>query len=303
MIPFSERAEEMGLQVTPAGLEYSDQYSTVIYRTLWTNSSELANHITDNYMTPYYALFTKGADQPDDAFVYCGIVSQVYKFMGNDVLNQRARDSILEIGVPVVRENIILSPRNTRMRNEIIIQSSINVPSHDDIFPVMILHNTYDGSGAQMMTFGIGMYSNNRWVIFSFTLGQLRQVHIESSDTTMTSSVGSYLETFSENISDMITQSFNTQLTEDDLLSTLDVVEELGKGRRKEISKILEEMAPRGTDDQSPPLPSAWTVFLSIVRYSSFEPNLNVKRLLENIAERVLVIPTRMYEVLKRLQG
>jgi len=303
IIPFNERAVEMGLEPFAGGFKYSDQYADILYRPLSTSYSAEDRHITDNYMSPYYAIFTKSVDQSNTSFVYCGIVSKIYKFMGHDVLNQRARDSILEIGLPVVRENPILSQRLTSMRNEIIIQSSVNVPSYDDVFPVMILHNTYDGSGAAVVTFGIGMYTNDRWITFSFNLGQLRQVHIESSDTTMTSSVETYLETFTENISDMITQSFSAQVTEDDLLSTLDVIEELGKGRRKEIAKILEELPPSRTIDQLPPLPSAWHVFLAIVRYSSFEPNLNVKRLLENVAERVLVIPTRMHEVLEHLQG
>jgi len=57
---------------------------------------------------------------------------------------------------------------------------------------------------------------------------------------------------------------------------------------------------PEGEEVQ---LPSAWHMFLAIVRYSSFEPNINIKRMLENAAESVLVIPTRMYGVLERLQS
>ena len=60
---------------------------------------------------------------------------------------------------------------------------------------------------------------------------------------------------------------------------------------------------PQPEDDGPPRLPSAWQVFLAIARYSSLEPNLNAKRLLENAAESVLVIPPRMYEVLDQLQS
>jgi hypothetical protein len=305
MIPFNERAVEMGLNPIPGGFKYEDQYSKVIYKSLWTNNSELLSedHITDNYMIPNYAIFSRGAEQSDDAFKYCGLVSQLYKFMGNDVLNQRARDSILEIGMPIIRENPIFSINYTRMRNEIIIQSSVEVPSVGDVFPIMIMHNTYDGTGAAMISFGIGTYHDQQWVSFSFKLGQFRQVHIESSETSMSSSIGDYVQTFNENIADMISRSFSTQVSEDDMLTTLDAIEELGKARRKEISKILADMNPASVEGQDPPLPTVWQVFLAIVRYSSFEPNLNIKRLLENAAERVLVIPTRMYDVLEKIQA
>ncbi len=304
MIPFSERAEEMGLETTLGGFKYSDQYSEVRYRMLLTFAEPGGEqHITDHYMVPYYAIFTKGASQSDDAFVYCGMVSQVYKFTGNDVLNQRVRDSILEVGMPILRENPIFSPLYTSMRNEIIIRNGVTTPEAGDILPVMVVNNTYNGTGAAKISFGISTYYNKRYVTFAFKLGELRQVHIDSSRTSMTAATGDYIQVFTENITEMITRSFNTRLTEDMLLGTLDVVEEIGKKRRKEISKIISEMQPPTPDGQDPPLPSAWDVFLSIVRYSSLEPNLNVKRLLENAAERVLVIPSRMYEVLENLQG
>jgi hypothetical protein len=75
----------------------------------------------------------------------------------------------------------------------------------------------------------------------------------------------------------------------------------MGKKRREAVSTLLQEMLPDVVEGQPIPLPSAWQVFLAIVRYSSFEPNLNVKRLMENAAEAVLVIPPRMYDVLERL--
>jgi hypothetical protein len=315
MIPFNERATEMGLEEVREGFyKYQDQYSEVIYRNITTPSkiieasggsqgynTTMDDHWTDSIEIPYYAIFTRSVEQLN--YNYCGIVSKQYKFMGNDVLNQKARDSILEIGMPMVRENAIFNPIYTKMRNEIIIQSTVEVPVVGDVFPIMIMHNTYDGTGAAMISFGIGTYHNRDWVSFSFQLGQFRQIHLESSETSMSSSIGDYLQTFNENIADMIQTSFNTTVSEDDMLTTLDAIEELGKGRRKEISKILAEMTPTPIEGQPTPLPTVWQVFLAIVRYSSFEPNLNIKRLLENAAERVLVIPTRMYEVLDKIQG
>jgi hypothetical protein len=113
----------------------------------------------------------------------------------------------------------------------------------------------------------------------------------------MTSAMTSYMQVFSENIVDMITQSFSNQLSESDMLGVLDVIEEFGKKKRDAVSEILKEIQAASNST----LPSSWQMFLAIIRYSSFEPNLNIKKLLENAAESVLVIPGRMMEVLERL--
>lgn len=306
MTPFSERAEQMGLDVTLAerGLfTYSDRYGDLAYRQLVTmhrwESDDTPQHPTDAYQVPKLAIFAKGPGEEE--YQHAGYVSELYKFIGNDVLNQRIREAISSVGMPILTENAIPNFQHTKLRNEIIIQSSQEVSNVGDILPVMIVNNSYDGTKAATVAFGIATnYSNDR-IIFGFSLGEMRQVHIESSTTSMSSVITSYMEVFSESIADMITQSFNSRLTEDEMLATLDVIEGMGKKRREEVSRLLQEMMPDVVEGQPIPLPTAWQVFLAIVRYSSFEPNLNIKRLMENAAEAVLVIPPRMYEVLEQL--
>ena len=77
------------------------------------------------------------------------------------------------------------------------------------------------------------------------------------------------------------------------MFATLDLVEALGKRRRERIADLLSD----------PQNLTAWGMFLAIIKYSSFEPNLNVKRMLENIAQSVLVIPARMHDVLEELES
>ncbi len=182
------------------------------------------------------------------------------------------------------------------MRNEIIIQSSQSHPQAGDVLPVMVVNNSYNGSGAAAIAFGLAMDYNNDRTIFSFSLGELRQVHIQNSNTEIRSAITSYMNVFSNGIADMISQSFNNQVTEDEMLAILDVIEKYGTKRRDAISTLLEELQPAHAG-----LPSSWQIFLAIVRYSSFETNLNMKRLLENAAESVLVIPPRMYDVLDKI--
>jgi len=301
-LTFQDRGGAMGLEgILYKGLfRYSDSYSEVVYRRLTTMPSDEGdnNHDTDNTVVPLLGIFTKGPDWLD--YMYCGYVSDKYQFIGNENLNHQIRNSIQEVGLPIVNENTLLSYDLTRMRNEIIIQSSRNIPQHGDILPVMIIENSYNGTKAATVSFGLSTFINNERVIFSFNLGEMRQVHIINSSTVMASVISQYMQVFSENIVDLVSQNFRSRLTEDNMLGTLDLIEKIGKKKREEISKFLQEMNPVG-EGETPQLPSAWQMFLAIVRYSSFENNLNSKRLLENIAESVLVIPGRMYNVLKQL--
>lgn len=301
MTPFRDRAGQMGLTaIIDKGLyQYGDRYGGVVYRHLLTPPSDVDAHPTDDLVVPLLAIYTRSNEEGSN-YRYCGYVSDSYKFVGNDILNQRIRDSILPTGMPILRENVIMSYDLTRMRNEIIIQSSQSMADNQDILPVMIVNNSYNGTKAATVAFGIAIQQNNDMFTFGFRLGEIRQVHIESSNTQMTSVAESYMGVFSESILDMVTQSFNSQLTEDQMMNTLDIIADIGKKRKDNISAILKDMMPE-IEGAQVSLPSAWQVFLAIVRYSSFEPNLNVKRMLENAAESVLVIPTRMYDVLSRL--
>jgi hypothetical protein len=306
MIKFEERASAMGLACNDEKGTYSyvDTHGGVMYRTIQTTfppeASGIASHVTDGFQPPYLSLFTK-RNGDDTHWQYCGIVSKIYKFVGNEVLNERVRNSILGTGLPIIRENTIISYDLTRMRNEIVIQNGVNNLQYGDILPVMIINNSYNGSKAQSIQFGLSMNYNEEVLSFAFKLGEMKQIHITGATTTLSSDVGEYMEVFTGNILDMINDSFNHRLTEEQLFMTLDVVGEIGKKRREGVSKLLTELAPEVPDGTNPPLPTAWQVFLAVTRYSSFEPNLNAKSLLENAAESVLVIPVRMMDVLEKI--
>ena len=287
---------------------YHDDLSSIMYRALRTlpDPNEGITHETDNYHVPYYAVFTRPADMPQDiGYRYVGIVSRLYRFVGNRELINDLRSSIENVGLPIVRENNLMTWDYTRLRSEIVIQSGVEHPRAGDILPVMIINNSYNGTKSQSIQFGLdmGYVGDLRRLTYGFSLGEMKSVHVAGSQTFVSSSAQDYVQTFSNNVSEMISRSFETQLTEDQLFSTLAVIEKIGKRRRDEVSKILADMTPTPPEGQEPPLPSAWQVFLAIVRYSSFEPNLNIRSLLEDAAESVLVIPTRMMELLARLQN
>lgn len=295
MQPFGERAEDMGMNADFAdkGLYlYQDQYGEVVYRQLATKPGRVdALHETDSIEVPYLAIFTKAPAAEE--FIYCGYVSNLYKFVGNDELCNPIRESVLASGTPIFRENSLFSDNMARFRDEIIIQSSVNAPTVGDVLPVMIINNSYDGTKAASLSFGLATLDSNRtdYLTFAFKMGSMRMVHIESSQTELTTVVSDYVHSFRESIVELITESINKRLTAEEMLATLDLVEGLGKRRREIISENLPDSV------------TAWGMFMAIVRYSSFEANLNMKSMLENIAQSVLVIPARMMDVLERLES
>jgi hypothetical protein len=307
---FDQRAVAMGLTpVAYKGLySYSDRFGEIIYRNFSTMVSAGAGlsdevHPTDGFISNLMGVFTKGPEDVD--YKYCGYVSSIYQFIGNETLNENVREAINSVGVPVLEENPILWRDLTNMRNEIIIRSNKSIPNVGDVLPVIIVNNSYDGTKAASLSFGIALDGpGNSKTIFGFNLGELKQVHIAGSNTRLSSAVSGYMQVFSQDIHSMISDSFSSQLSEDDMLASLDVVEEIGgKRRRERISSLLAEINTPQYEDQPQSLPSAWQIFLAIARYSSLEPNLNVRRMLENAAESVLVIPERMYGVLSRLHS
>ena len=96
-LSFPERAPVMGL--IPLDNEcfiYSDSIGSVIYKHLQSK---------DGVDIPLYAVFTK---PPVDniEYKYAGFVSELYQFEGNEVMNNKIRNSILEVGVPIFREYV-----------------------------------------------------------------------------------------------------------------------------------------------------------------------------------------------------
>ena len=73
-------------------------------------------------------------------------------------------------------------------------------------------------------------------------------------------------------------------------MNTLALVEKIGKQRRNEISKFLSDLVDSGKN-------SFWDMFHLLVNFSSREKNINAKLVLESIAERVLVLPPTMFNL------
>lgn len=289
---FAEVALEKGLTIPARGVyEYRDSISSIKYEQL---SAASEGEI------PYYGVFAK--PNTDNAeYRFGGFVSELYDFEGNDIMINRIKQSISDVGTPIFQESHYMNwPRCTSMSKEIIIQNGQSDPRVGDIYPHIAVRNTYDGRGSKEVTFGLSMYeagTRNRMYGFTFSICSMKQMHHEYARSRVTSNIGGYLQAFTANIKDLITVNFAAQVQEDTLLSLLDVVEKIGKKRREEVSTYLADLKKQNSNI------NAWDIFLAITRFSTLEKHLNAKVLMENIAERVLVLPVELERALKSLRS
>ena len=287
---FFERAPDMNLLVHHYGhYSYTDALSDVIYKQLKT--------ITNDHI-PHLGIFCKCAGDEHHKFI--GIVSDNYNFIGHEIVNNILRDAITSVGSPTLRENTLLSTDGSQMLTEIILEHRNNMAEVGDVYPQLRITNGYNGNRAVNVSFGIHIHTENYTISTGFKkFGEVRQVHNKTHKTTLSSAIGSYIARFNSGIQNLLTENFRHTLTEDDLLKILDTIEKLGTKRRTSISSVLDETI--GPADSENRVISRWDLFLAIVRFSSIEKNLNIKLLLENIAERCLNFPVQMENVLSQL--
>jgi hypothetical protein len=297
---FTSNVEQMNLSIInhPTGLYvYKDQYSEVVYRTLVTQSAmpNTGAHETDGYISPVLGIFARIL--PTENFQYIGKISDYYHFIGNQVLVNSVLEAIQQLNISIHSNNPYVSLHN--FREDFVLTSPVSTSETGDILPVIVCQNSYDGSKAASVAYGISFCNMNRNYIFSFKFGEMKMIHISSQTTHIRDSLNSYIVAFRENIADIVRESFNTRLTEIQMLGTMEVLEKLGKRKALEVKDILNSI--RAEEPESS-LPTSWQMFMSIVLYSNSYPNLNIRRLLENIAESVLVIPERMLDLLQYIE-
>jgi len=291
---FRDRALDMGLTVHSDGVyQYIDRHSSVMYQELKTNT---------DLRVPLLGVFTRRTPRENEEATqwgYVGYVSDGYQFVGNDAVLSPIRESISEVGSPIFTEHTYMNEFCTMMLNEMLIQNVTNYPQVGDIYPNIIVTNSYNGSRAVRITFGISISEDERnpRVGFGFQrFGQMRQVHYQHARSRMTTAVGAYIDIFSQNIVSLIEENFSQRVSEENMLAVLDVIENsVGKRRRNSLSMYLEEIGANNI--------TSWNLFHSICRFSSIEKNLNARILMEDVAESVLTIPSQMFDAVATLEA
>jgi len=318
---FETKAAEMGLDCTHAnqGLySYGDRFGEVVYRTLVTHSApthdlscslenladleepneNILQHETDGFTAPHIAIFTKKPNW--DHFKYCRCISHVYKFQGHDVVTAKVQESLRSLSEGVedntlYDEEIYMSPDMCVFRNYITIMNRSHPHEIGNVHPTLIVGNSYDGSRAATVQFGLSIRNQGYRSNFAFNLGTMRMIHSQYSSTTLRYGIGTYLGTFAGSIDEVVESNMAVELNEDNIFAVLEGIDKLSDKKRNALQEFLDEVRSNGTLTN-------WQFFLAIIRYSCLQSNLNLKKLLENVAESVIILPQQFGDMLEAQQ-
>ena len=221
-LSFKERAESMGLtkdltDPTKDIFNYSDKFSKVSYRSLYTGYGAAI---------PLLAIYTSPPGKDD--FKYISYVSDSYEFVGNGAIVDRIKRCIKDDGEPIVDEYPEMTPNYCQLHNEIVISSATTVPNVGDIYPQIIISNSYNGTKAVNIVFGLSVSdvaTKKRWGFgFRTKIGMMKQIHVKSSETSIRTGIGNYVQGFKANILDLVQDNFARKFTEDDVFKTLELI-------------------------------------------------------------------------------
>jgi len=267
---------------------YTDRTGSVSYRKVKTDRDDRINCL---------AVFTGKPEEALDDQVFISFVSRHYKFEGNDKIRNEIIHMLQEGDINIKEERIEMGAYFSFMMAEYVLGNPTQSPEQDDIFPMITVMNSYDGRFAKSLQFGLSIYSGNNY--YSVRLpkgsifGRFRQIHSRGAKTFSVSVVSNYMERFNTSINSIIESSINKKYTEDDITNTVAMLEEFGKRRSAQITDEMQNiMNSKGSL-------SAWDMFLLIAKYATNVRSLNVKKMMENLAETVLIIPTEMAELIR----
>ena len=290
---FEKNYESMNLIKKHDGcFQYLDKFGEIIYKKLKTLDNE---EPLKGIEIPHFGVFTKRKE--DDEFELSGIVSNYYKFMGHEILNAEIREAITDKETQILKEKTTISVNLVSMYNEIIInnpKSSNQI--NGNIYPEVIVKNNYNGVGSIEVHFGLFIQDNdNQEYSFGFKqkITSLKQRHFTNSKVELGNHINKYIEKFSKSIEFLIQDLFKRKLTDRNVFLTLDLIETIGKKKRKEIGEVIS----KSIDSEG--LMGALDMFLILAKYSAKENNINSKIFLNDIIERLFNIPEKMMDLIE----
>jgi len=286
---FEDRFVDMGLNQRPVGVyTYEDRFGKVQYKKLQT---------VDGEVIPYLGIFTLPASDAFETPIFIGTISELYQFVGHEVVNEKIREMVSEAATAIFSEETQMSPDIAEMMNSIIIRNAKTIPAWGDISPQLVVVNSYNGHKAVTVSFGFSMSSARQryGIALRNKLGTLRQVHLLSSKSKLVSAVSQFVQIFNDNIIGTIEANFNNVVSEEDFLGILDMIEEISKKKREAISSYISDSV--GTSINS------WNLFNVLCKFSTMEKHINTRVLIENIAEKVLILPVEFSQMMQKIAG
>jgi len=273
---------------------YTDQYSEVKYSRLITKNK--------NHDSSVFAIMTRNPSVPVDetdpleGFRFNGYVTGSYQFVGNGSLVSSVRDSVVGANQNVFREYPILGAGLTTFMTEMVIENPNTVDEIGIIKPQINISNSYNGTAKAKVSFGFSIYDpeaidNRAGFSFYNKLVRMDQIHIQNSNAMMSGPIGDFVTMFSDNIVNLVTSNFQNALNDDDTGEVITLIEKAGLGKQRTTELKEHITALDGV--------TSWNIFHILTRYSTLEKNFNAKKILQNVAESVLVVPAEIMGVVE----
>ena len=284
-LPLEERLQTMGLTpVPPHSFRYVDDFSQVEYRKTYTYVSEVEPDQLDD--SPVLSIFTRLNDTKSWEFV--GMVSTSYRFVGNGTLINRIKQMVQSSNT-IFEEKHLMHQNYCGMQYSIVISNVTNDSRVGLIYPKVVIENSYNGSSCERIHFGIAM--NDRSFQFN-KFGILKQIHSQGSNTYAQGVIQNYIQVFGSSIGEFVTTNMEKQISTDTIMKTMDLLDQVGKKRKLEISSALNAQSNDMTF-------TAWDLFTVLAKFSAAERNINVQKFMNNIIERNIAIPSQMMELFR----
>lgn len=292
---FVNNAEGMGLKERNdlEGYYYTDRFSSVLYTELFTKNK---------VKIPLIGVFTGESDENTiENFNFVSVVSNRYNFIGNEIILEKIKQPIIKENT-IFKEKYNLYAKNSIFYGDISVNNKKNISSVGDLYPQLTFTNSYTAKSAVNIYFGFTIIEGEKHSSFYFSkqkMGRIRQIHNINSKTELTSAFGNYVSKFDQGISQMVDMNMNKVLSKDNIHSTLNFLERLGKKRKKMIvSNLFGDV-----EDTDVLNITVWDLFYTIIRFTSQEKNLNIKLFLEDVVESFLVVPTELLNVIEASQN
>jgi len=298
---FKIRSESMGLTKVKDSLLYEDDDSIVVYKTLYDAypiiPEEDENKVQSLSEVPLMSLYIRNKRVNGSPFLYCGTVSTSYKFVGNQIFIDKILDVLREKEIDIRWSSKKFNGDMSMIYAKIGIGNQININRVGDVTPIIEMINSYNRTRKQILRFGISINKNNKIVSLPFTIGSmiLSSRHLIGSTTFISEGIDKYVEWFSGSIESFITINLEKEVEEEKFNKIIYVLKNIQKKSEKEIKNIL--FGGRNENDVQV---TNWDLFVAICMYTSKVKNFNTLDLFTNVAERVLIFPENMKNVLRK---
>lgn len=279
-----EYANELGFTNPHSGVfYYTDSTGSVSYRKVNTDYGDRLECL---------AVFTGAPESDLDEQDFISFVSKHYKFEGNDRIRESIISSLNEGNIQLKEERIYMGDKYSFMSSEYVLGNPKTTPQQDDIYPMITIMNSYDGKYAKSMIFGLSIYKNSDYYSIRFSnthrFGKFRQIHSRGARTFAISTVASYVDQFNESMDSIIDSSVNKRYTSDEITNTIAMLEDFGKRRSSKMSEEIQDLLrEKGSL-------TTWDMFILIAKYASQVKSINIKNMMENLAETILFMPVEM---------